>query len=216
MKLLPIKTEHFPFDGRGPSLIRWLYYSDLLFASTMWPDKPDGIHGAEYGIPPVLAGSPLPSTTVAVVDPLQCPRAWVVFHGLQVIQIVPEEVHSYWHLCESGTQSGAWEVLDSDWSAGFNPRHLANHRHFILEFYDDLVEVIARDLIFGHGEFSIDRVIGKDRRFSYAYLRRAQVREKAQEWREAIADYRSYASLEPNQPNAAYGLRCAEALATKL
>lgn len=218
MKAQPVTTPHFAFDGRGPSLIRWLYYSDMLFAGTIWPDTPYGIHGAEYGIPPKSDDSPLPSSTVAVIDPLECPRAWVVFHGLQVIQIVPEEVHSYWHseVYEQGTRSGIWEVTDSDWLAGFNPRHLSNHKHFVLEFYDELVEVIARDLIFGRGQFSIDRIVGDDGRFAYAYLRRAQVREKAQEWMEAIADYRSYASIEPDASNAAYGLRCAEALATKV
>ena len=217
MKPLPISTEHFAFDGRGPSLIRWLYYSDLLFAGTVWPDTPNGIHGAEYGIQSMSAGDPLPSETVAMVDPLSCPRAWVIFHGLQVIQLVPEEVHSYWHSAayEPGTRSGVWEVVDSDWLAGFNPSHLADNKHFILEFYDDLVEVIARDLIFGRGQFSIDRVVDVDCRFAYAYFRRAQVREKAQEWTEAIADYRSYASLEPDQSHAAYGLRCVEALECK-
>src|SRR5262249_12633830 len=154
--------------------------------------------------------NPLPAATVAMVDPLQCPRAWVVFHGLQVIQMVPEEVHSYWHIAsyKPGTRSGVWEVVDSDWLASFNPRHLENHKHFVLEFYDDLVEVIATDLIFGHGEFSIDRVVAEDVRFAYAYLRRAQVREKAQQWSDAMADYRMYASLEANQSSAAYALRC--------
>lgn len=218
MKPVPITTEHFAFDGRGPSLIRWLNYSDMLFPGTFWPHAPNGIHGAEYGIPPMLTDEPLPSTTISVVDPLECPRAWVVFHGLQVIQIVPEEVHSYWHseVYEPGTRSGAWEVVDSAWLASFSPRHLTGHKHFVLEFYDDLVEVIARGLIFGRGEFSIDQVVEKDDRFAYAYLRRAQVREEAQEWANAIADYRSYASLERYPSSAAYALRCAEALAAKL
>jgi hypothetical protein len=215
MKPSPITTEDFAFDGRGPSLIRWLYSSDLLFPGTFWPESPDGIHGAEYGIPPVLPRDPLPSSTVEVVDPLARPRAWVVFHGLQVIQVVPEEVHSYWHCgaSEAGARSGAWEVVDSDWLTGFNPGHLANHKNFILEFYDDLVEVIARDLIFGRGEFSIDRVVANDGRFAYAYLRRAQVREKAQQWKDAMADYQSYAFLAHDQSSAAYATRCAEALA---
>ena len=218
MKLLPISTEDFAFDGRGPSLIRWLYFSDLLFPETFWPDSPDGIRGAEYGIPPVLGSDPAPSSTVAVVDSLTCPRAWVVFHGLQVIQVAPEDVHSYWHYAEhkSGPRSGASEVVESDWLAGFNARHLANHRHFILEFYDELVEVIARDLIFGRGEFSIDRVAAHDGRFAYAYLRRAQVREKAQHWKDAMADYQSYASLAHEQSSAAYAIRCAKALAPKI
>ena len=133
---------------------------------------------------------------------LQCPRAWVVFHGLQVIQIVPEEVHSYWHRpsSEPSTRSGVWEVVGSDWLASFNPRHLENHKHFVLEFYDDLVEVIARDLIFGHGEFSIDRVVAEDARFAYAYLRRAQVREKAHQWNDAISDYRALHPWSPTSP----------------
>jgi len=218
MKPLPIETSHFAFDGRGPSLIRWLHHRDLLFAGTMWPDSPDGIHGAEYGIAPTIAGSPLPATSVAVVDPIECSKAWVVFDGLQVIQIVPEEVHSYWHYEPEvrGNRSGAWEVVDSEWLAAFHPRHLAGHRHFILEFDDELVEVIARELIFGHGEFSIDRVAPTDGRFAYAYLRRAQVREKAEQWKDAQADYRLYASLENNESNSSYARRCAEGLAKKV
>ena len=218
MKAIPIQTDSFAFDGRGPSLIRWLYYSDLMFAGTCWPDTPDDIHGAEYGIPPMSVSVPLPSPTVAVVDPIQCERAWVVFHGLQAIQLVSEEVHSYWHAAEyeRGTRTGAWEVFDSVWLSNFNSRHITNHKHFLLEFYDEIVEIIARDLIFGRGEFSIDRVVDEDGRFAYAYLRRAQVREKAQAWVEAIADYRTYASLASDKSSTAYASRCADALTSKL
>jgi hypothetical protein len=149
---------------------------------------------------------------------LQCPRAWVIFDGLQVIQVVPEEVHSYWFLSEdeSHARTGVWEVLDSEWLASFSQLHLAGHKHFVIEFYDDLVEVIARDLIFGRGEFLIDRAVGADGRFAYAYFRRADVREKARDWPGAIADYRAYANVEPNLSNAKYGLALAEALEAKL
>jgi hypothetical protein len=90
-----------------------------------------------------------------------------------------------------------------------------NHRHFILEFYDDIVEIVARDLIFGWGAFSIDRVVWEDRRFAYAFLRRAQTREKGQDWLNAIADYRTYAELEPDPFSASFALRCADGLAVK-
>jgi hypothetical protein len=218
MKASPLATEHFAFDGRGPYLARWLYRSDLLFDGTFWPEAPDGIHGVEYRIPPKVAAGSLPSTTVLVVDPLQCLRAWVVFDGLQVFQVVPEEVHTYWHdeADEPGRLSGVWEIADSAWLASFDPRHLGAHKHFVLVFYDDVVEVIARDLIFGHGAFSIDRVVDEDGRFAFAYNRRAQVREKAEDWRGALADYRAYASLEPNPSFAASGLRHCAALEKRL
>lgn len=71
-------------------------------------------------------------------------------------------------------------------------------------------------MIFGRGEFSIDRAVAEDDRFAYAYLRRAEVREKEQDWPGAIADYRAYANVEPNLSNAKYGLALAEALEAKL
>lgn len=136
MKVQPITTPHFGYDGRGPSLTRWIQDRECVLPGT---DKgraplPGGITGAEHT------------------------EGWVFFQGLQVVQTVPEEVHSYWffELLPDGTKhTGAYEVTDSTWKASFSQRHLADQRHFILVFYDDLVEVLCRELVFGAGEFRI-------------------------------------------------------------
>ncbi|MGV3624610.1 MAG: hypothetical protein ACO1OB_27570 [Archangium sp.] len=63
-------TPYFPFDGRGPVLTRWLHENDLSLVDSAARGH---IVGAQHE------------------------AGWVVFHGLQVLQLVPEEVHSYWH-----------------------------------------------------------------------------------------------------------------------
>jgi hypothetical protein len=138
MKVIPFPTEHFGYDGRGPSLDRFLHDRERIAPGT-FTDRarpPGNITGAEYD-----AGF-----------------AWVIFDGLQVIQVVPEEVHSYWFFGEAFLRvplSGVFEVLESEWMESFKPRHLSGHRHFILVFYDQLVEVICQRLVFGRGRFDI-------------------------------------------------------------
>ena len=198
MKAEPIATPYFGFDGRGPTLIRWLNNSDLLFPGTFWSDTPDGIQGAEYGLQGTPGRGSGPWTSVEVTDPTSAEHAWVVFNGLQVIQVVPHEVHTYWHRkCASGQheKTGVWEVFESDWLKSFAQGHLAKSRHFILEFYDDLVEVVADDLIFGTGRFKIEHVVEHDARFVFAFLRRAQCSEKRKDIEGAVRDYRKYASV---------------------
>ena len=142
MRVISYRHELFGFDGRGPEISRFICDRDTLEKGS-FPDRrslPGKIIGVEYSW-------------------FERPNlAWVIFGGLQVVQIVPEEVCSYWFLekialPEQGV--GIYEVKDSLWMRSFNPRHLAEHRHFVLQFYDDIVEVIATDLLFGSGSFSI-------------------------------------------------------------
>ncbi len=215
MKAEPIATPYFGFDGRGPTLARWLNYSDLLFPGTFWSDTPDGIHGAEYGLPSTTARGPGPWTSVEVADATTADRAWVIFHGLQVVQVIPHEVHSYWHReCAASEvrKTGAWEVFESVWLKSFAQGHLATSRHFLLEFYDDLVEVVAEGLIFGVGRFKIEQVVEHDPRFVFAFLRRAQCNEKRKDIEGAVRDYRKYASVADNASNAEYATKCADHL----
>lgn len=136
MNVQPISTPHFGYDGRGPSLMRWIHDRERVLPGTDKGRKklPGHITGAEHT------------------------EGWVVFQGLQVLQTVPEEVHSDWffELLPSGTKhTGVYEVIGSAWKASFNQQHLADQRHFILVFYDDLVEVLCSSLVFGSGTFQI-------------------------------------------------------------
>ena len=144
MRCEPYQTEHFGFDGRGPEIRRFIYDRDRIVPGTFTDraQPPGNITGVEYYW-------------------FERPEiSWVIFEGLQVVQIVPEEVCSYWfHL---GTEvppkgfSGITEIHDSPWMASFAQRHLQDVRHFVLEFCDDIVEVLCKDLVFGSGEFRIE------------------------------------------------------------
>ncbi len=136
MQAVPLETKYFSWDGRGPILERWLTRSD---------SDPIGCHytfDANY-------------TEITSNEQ----EAWVIFEELQVIQIVPEEVHANWQWEYQDNSSkirfnGIWIIEDSHWLKSFNPQHLKNHNHYILEFYDDIVEVICKGLKFGLGEYT--------------------------------------------------------------
>jgi hypothetical protein len=143
MRVVPYPTDHFGFDGRGPEIHRFLRDCDALKEGA-FPErrKPPGhIIGVEYYW-------------------FERPELeWVLFRKMQVIQIVPEEVCSYWfaaHISDKRKGIGIYVVEDSAWLRSFSQRHLASCRHFIFQFYDDILEVIAEDLTFGRGAFRIE------------------------------------------------------------
>jgi hypothetical protein len=73
--------------------------------------------------------------------------------------VVPEEMCSYWFtklVASTESRVGIYVVEDSVWLRSFSQRHLSKCRHFIPMFYDDIVEVIAEELVFGPGAFRID------------------------------------------------------------
>jgi hypothetical protein len=75
MQAKVFQTDYFDFDGRGETLVRWICDVDILFA------EPDGAN-AFVALSGDICGA-------------QYHDGWVLFHGLQVLQIAPEEVHSY-------------------------------------------------------------------------------------------------------------------------
>src|SRR5690348_2001427 len=137
MQTKPVITPFFSFDGRGPSLIRWIKDDESYLPGTYFKQRPSGfLAGVNYAY-----GDTSPQGLWVTQ------KAWVFFWGLQIIQITPQEVHSYWHLdftsqSKKSKPTGLWEITDSEWLRSFTQTHLPNHKHFILEFYDELVEVI--------------------------------------------------------------------------
>src|SRR5437899_183939 len=100
MTVRPTTTQHFAYDGRGPELTRWIHDRERVVPGS---DK------GRAGLPGHITGAE------------HC-AGWVIFQGLQVLQTVPEEVHSYWffELMPSGTKhTGVYEVSDSAWKASF-------------------------------------------------------------------------------------------------
>ena len=106
-----------------------------------------------------------------------------------------------------------WRVEESAWLKSFAPRHLANHKHFVVEFYDEIVEVICRELLFGAGGFELQKAIDRYPQLNYAYLRRAMSMEKTGHLRQAIDDYERYISLCSRcGEESDYAVRCLQAL----
>ena len=192
MKAIPVDVpDAFGPGGRGPELRRWLHDSDLLF--------PDSHHGF---------APPDGSMRGAQVD-----DGWVVFHGLQVIQIVPDEVHAYCHLAlQSDPESLAnvWLVDDSSWLSTFRPRHLSDQNNYIIQFYDDVVEVLCHQLVFGCGTFDLERAIVAHSQLCYAYFRRAESMRNQGRSQEARADYKRYLATATDPSSIAYARRCLE------
>ena len=184
------------FDGRdrGPGLKRWLYDSDLLFADS----------NAGFG---PLVGS--------IAGALVEGDAWVIFYGQQVIQIVPDEVNSGWYLPDDAATraSNVWQIHESVWLKSFDQRHLAKHKHFVVEFYEEIVEVICRELLFGNDGFELQKAIDTYPQLNYAYLRRAMAMEKTGNVPQAIADYERYIFLCSRcGEEADYAVRCLQSL----
>ena len=128
---------------------------------------------------------------------------------------MPEEVHSYWHLeseREQPSLSNVWRITGSAWLASFAPRHLGNHEHYVLTFYDELTEVICRELLFGPGIFRLEEAIASFPQLAYAYLRRAMSREKKGKLGEAAADYQYYIAISPDASSVEYARRCLSSL----
>lgn len=138
----------------------------------------------------------------------------MVFHGLQVFQHVQEEVHSYWHCKIYSGQGhvGVFQVEESSWLASFSQRHLAPHSHFVLEWYDDIVEVICRELIFGEGVFDIARILPNEPRLNYAYFRHAMSQAKLGNRDAAIESWERYIACGPHVESLEFAERSLAAL----
>jgi len=163
-------------DIRGPDLVRWITDSDLRFSGI------ENVYGPARG---------------DIMGALSH-NHWVLFHGLQVIKIIPDEVHSAWHydfMHENEEFSSAWKIDNSQWIKTFNPRHLENHSHFLIRFYDDVIEVICKELIFGVAPFELKSAIEKDPQLSYSYFQLAESHKKAGQTDSAITHYKKYLTL---------------------
>ncbi len=189
--------EAFRVGSRGPELQSWLHDTDLVFPS----------HHKGFGAPPGgIVGA-------------RVSGGWVIWHGLQVVKVIPEEVHSYWHGALPATgpkESNVWLIEESDWLGSFNPRHLSECHHFVLEFYDHVVEVVTEALIFGAGRFRLEEAIAQDGRLGYAHLRRALSLEKEGKLQDAEVEFVAYLATDPPESSRKYAKRCLKSLRQQL
>lgn len=191
MKCVKLNAPDEWNDTRGPDLVRWITDADLRFA---------GIENV-YRLP---AGGITGALSSA---------HWVIFHGLQVIKIIPDEVHNGWHydyMDENEEFGSAWEISNSQWIKMFAPRHLENQSHFLIRFYDDVIEVICKELLFGVAPFNLASAIDSNPQMAYPYLQLALSLEKLGDGKGAIKNFRKYISLTPESDSKDYAKKCLE------
>lgn len=140
-------------------LRRWLWPADLTFADS-------GHHE-----------SPLPRPVGIVGE-----SGWVIFHRLQVLLEVPDEVHSGWHrglIADVDSLNTAWLVEGSDWIQTFDPKHLGRCSHYVVEHWDFVLEVICENLLYAASPvFDLERAIELHSCLADAYFWRALQAEK--------------------------------------
>ena len=118
-------AKEFFHDGRGPELLKvHLVNAHLLAVDFRNPDTDQVNH--------------------------------LRFVGAQVFMFTPDEVVAYPTAVDWGTTGfGALVSLGrSDWLETFSPLHLTDCSHIQAMFYDQLLDVICKDVSVGHGAFA--------------------------------------------------------------
>ena len=170
-----INRPNFSYCTHGGTLINWIYDSDLRFQET----------------------NDIKSSSTGFINGFECHNEWVLFHGLQVMQLVPEEVHSDWHAKyrENEEYVQVYEILDSEWIKTFRQRHLKDHSHFVMRTENYVLEVICKDLLFGKTPFNLETAIEDNPMLSHPNFSLARHQEKLGDVQGAITSFEKYLSF---------------------
>ncbi len=125
--MLVLNADDFYHDGRGPKLLK--------------------VH---------LANGSAHLLAIDFRSPGSDETKHLKFTGAQAFMFTPDEVVSYPTPVDWGaTERGALVSLGrSDWLESFSPIHLTDCAHIQAMFYDELLDVICKDVTVGLGGFS--------------------------------------------------------------
>jgi len=122
---IPVHDESFYHDGRGPELQR-----------VVWSHKGAILSGFEYFNP----------------DDAYTPEnlKHLKLEYVEAYTMAGEEVHG--RIFANGkTRASIFRVDKSDWKDTFKQRHLTECHHFQIMFYDEIFDIICRNISFGSG-----------------------------------------------------------------
>ena len=123
--LIPILESDFHHDGRGPEL-----------QAVIWDYRGQILRGFEYF-------NPEDEYTTENLRHLKLEK-------VEVYSMAGEEVHK--HIAANGkTKAAIFQIVDSAWKASFQQRHLQDCEHYQIMFYDEIFDVICREIIPGSG-----------------------------------------------------------------
>jgi hypothetical protein len=125
MKITAILEDEFHNEGRGPELQR-----------VVWADEGKTLKGFEYYNPE------------DTYDEEDIKHLEII--GVEACAMAGDEVHGNIHLIEE-SKASIFKVEDSPWLQQFNPSHLEGCDHYQLEFYDEIYDVICKEIKPGKG-----------------------------------------------------------------
>ncbi|GAB1265684.1 MAG: hypothetical protein K6L75_02925 [Cellvibrionaceae bacterium] len=128
MKTEPILESVFYHDGRGPELqkVIWGHNGVVLIGFEYFNPDDEYIEGNLKHIKLV---------------------------GLEAFSMASEEVHG--NILATGENSASiFEVKDSEWLASFNQAHLSECKHYQIMFYDEIYDVICKEVKSGAGKLN--------------------------------------------------------------
>lgn len=125
MKPLPTLENVFYHDGRGPELQR-----------VVWSHGGKILVGFEYFNPD------------DVYEPENLKHLKLV--GVEAYSMSGEEVHG--GICAVPDNKAAiWQIDNSSWLPQFQQRHLSGCKHYQIMFYDEIYDVVCKEIISGKG-----------------------------------------------------------------
>ena len=129
MKARPKLEKHFYHDGRGPELQK-----------VIWKETGVMIDGFEYFNP----DDGYEETEIKYIKII----------GLQAYSMATEEVHGN-ILLAKGYNSAINEIINSFWFKSLNQSHIKDCKHYQIMFYDEIYDVICKDIEAGVGRFNV-------------------------------------------------------------
>lgn len=125
MSTNPVLESNFYHDGRGPELQK-----------VVWARNGVVLTGFEYFNP----------DDEYIPDNLK----HVILDGVEAYSMSSDEVHG--NILATGLSKAAiFEIANSEWLASFNQAHLSDCKHYQIMFYDEIYDVICRQIKVGAG-----------------------------------------------------------------
>ena len=127
MRINPILENDFYHDGRGPELqkVRWKLNGVLVGFEYFNPDDEYNPNNLKH----------------------------VALEGVEAYSMASDEVHGN-ILATGDSKAAIFEVIDSEWLASFNQAHLAECSHYQIMFYDEIYDVICKEINVGTGQLN--------------------------------------------------------------
>jgi len=130
MEKIALFEIEFHHEGRGPELQRVVWSKDGITLKGFEYYNPDDVFEEEN------------------IKHLE-------LVGLEAYSVAGEEVHSN-IIFVNDSKAAIFKVLNSPWLKQFNPLHLKGCDHYQIRFYDEIYDVICREIKTGQGRIIND------------------------------------------------------------